>query len=87
MHGYDKMIMNVLLYHHGDEIIYHLMFISFCVDVVVTFEQTEFTVNEDVGNVKLCLNITDPLPSIIFPGTFFITAASRNGTATGTPIL
>ena len=66
---------------------HHFVFIFSCVDVVVTFEQTEFIVNEDVGQVELCLVIIIPPASILFPGTFFITAESRDGTATGTPIL
>lgn len=56
----------------------------YTVNVVVTFEETHFTIDEDVGYVELCLMIMEPPTSETFPGAFFVTAGTRDGTATGT---
>ena len=64
---------------------HHFVFIFSRAAVIVTFEQTEFTVNETVGMVELCLVIVSPSSS--FNGFFFIYAESHDGTATGTPVL
>ena len=34
-------------------------------DVIIGFEQTQFTVLEDVGQVELCLHVTAPVSSLI----------------------
>lgn len=51
--------------------------------MVIIFEETEFTINEDVGYVELCLVMIEPPASETFSGAFFLTVESQNGTATG----
>ena len=51
-------------------------------NVVVTFEETEFIVDEDVEYVELCLVIIEPATSETFFGGFLVIAESRDGTAT-----
>ena len=53
------------------------------IDVIVGFNQTEFTVTENVGQVQLCLVMIVPTRDVTFPGSFPAGVETRDGTATG----
>ena len=54
------------------------------IDVIVGFNQTEFTVNEDVGEIQLCLVMMVPAPGAVFSRVFPASVETRDGTAKGT---
>ena len=54
------------------------------VDVIVGFNQTEFTVSEEVGEIQLCLVMILPPPGEMFTRSFPAGAETRDGTATRT---
>ena len=49
--------------------------------VVVGFERRTYTVNEEDGQVELCVNITVPRQQDIGTFTFNLTVETQNGTA------
>ena len=51
--------------------------------VIIGFNQTEFTVSEEVGQIQLCLVMISPLPGEIFSGFFPAGVQTQNGTAIG----
>ena len=53
------------------------------IDVVVAFNQTEFTVNEEVGEIQLCLVMIVPAPGAIFPQVFPASVETQDRTALG----
>ena len=57
---------------------------SVYIDVIVGFNQTEFTVSEDVGEIRLCLVMIVPAPGAVFSRQFPASVETRDGTAIGT---
>ena len=53
------------------------------IDVIVAFSQTEFTVSEDVGEIRLCLVMIAPAPGARFSQVFPASVETRDGTAIG----
>ena len=51
--------------------------------VIIGFNQTEFTVSEEVGQIQLCLVMISPLPGEIFSGFFPAGVHTQDGTAIG----
>ena len=52
--------------------------------VIIGFNQTEFTVREDIGQIQLCLVMIVPAPGAMFSSTFPAGVETRDGTAIGT---
>ena len=52
-------------------------------DVIVGFNQTEFTVSEEVGEIQLCLVIIVPEPGMMFEIEFPVSVETQDGTAIG----
>ena len=54
-----------------------------CIDVTIGFNQTEFTVSEDIGQIQLCLVMIVPASGAI-SFSIVVTAETQDGTAYGT---
>ena len=52
--------------------------------VIIGFNQTEFTVSEDIGQIQLCLVMIAPAPGTMFLSLFPAGVETQNGTAIGT---
>ena len=51
--------------------------------VIIGFNQTEFTVSEDIGQIQLCLVMISPLPGERFLRSFLAVVQTQDGTAIG----
>ena len=53
------------------------------IDVIVGFNQTEFTVSEEVGQIQICLVMIEPAAGVTFENRFPVGMETRDGTAIG----